>query len=38
MTQGYGEEFLKVPTTAPERENRRVAFRNITALMRVGNR
>ena len=38
VTQGYGEEFLKVPTTAPERENRRVAFRNITALMRVGNR
>ena len=38
VTQGYGEEFLKVPTTGPERENRRVAFRNITALMRVGNR
>ena len=38
VTQGYGEEFLKVPTNAPERENRRVAFRNITALMRVGNR
>ena len=38
VTQGYGEEFLKVPTTAPERENRRVAFRNITPLMRVGNR
>ena len=38
VTQGYGEEFLKVPTTAPERENRRVAFRNITPLMRSGNR
>ena len=38
VTQGYGEEFLKVPTTAPERENRRVAFRNITPLMRIGNR
>jgi outer membrane protein OmpA-like peptidoglycan-associated protein len=38
VTQGYGEEFLKVPTTAPERENRRVAFRNITALMRTSGR
>ncbi len=38
VTQGYGESFLKVPTTGPERENRRVAFRNITPLMRLGNR
>ncbi len=38
VTQGYGEEFLKVPTTGPERENRRVAFRNITPLMRMGGR
>ena len=38
VTQGYGEEFLKIPTTGPERENRRVAFRNITPLMRTGNR
>ena len=34
VTQGYGEQFLKVPTTAANRDNRRVAFRNITPLMR----
>ena len=33
VTQGYGEQFLKVPTTAANQENRRVAFRNITALL-----
>ena len=38
VTQGYGEQFLKIPTTGPERENRRVAFRNITALMRTSTR
>ncbi len=38
VTQGYGEEYLKVPTEGPERENRRVAFRNITSLMRTGSR
>ncbi len=38
VTQGYGEQFLKVPTNGPERANRRVAFRNITSLMRVGAR
>ena len=38
VTQGYGEQFLKVPTNGPERENRRVAFRNITQLMRTGSR
>ena len=38
VTQGYGEQFLKIPTTAAERENRRVAFRNITPLLRVGSR
>ncbi|MDI6027074.1 OmpA family protein [Corticibacterium sp. UT-5YL-CI-8] len=32
-TQGYGEQYLKVNTTAPERENRRVAIRRITALV-----
>ena len=26
-TQGYGEQYLKVPTEAPERANRRVAVR-----------
>lgn len=38
VTQGYGEQFLKIPTTGPERQNRRVAFRNITALMRTSGR
>ena len=37
ITQGYGEQFLKVETSGPERQNRRVAFRNITPLMRVGS-
>ena len=32
-TQGYGEEFLKVQTDAPERENRRVSVRRITPLV-----
>jgi outer membrane protein OmpA-like peptidoglycan-associated protein len=35
VTQGYGEQFLKIPTVAAERENRRVAFRNITYLLRA---
>lgn len=38
VTQGYGEQYLKIPTEGPERENRRVAFRNITPLMRTGSR
>ena len=33
VTQGYGEQFLKVNTQAPERLNRRVAIRNIASLM-----
>lgn len=33
ITQGYGEEFLKIPTFRPERANRRVAMRRITPLM-----
>lgn len=32
-TQGYGEEYLKVPTEGPERLNRRVALRRITPLI-----
>ncbi|TJV03523.1 MAG: OmpA family protein, partial [Mesorhizobium sp.] len=32
-TQGYGEEYLKVDTSAPNRENRRVAIRRITPLV-----
>jgi len=35
ITQGYGEEFLKIPTEGPERENRRVAIRRITELIRA---
>ncbi|MEZ5854063.1 MAG: OmpA family protein [Hyphomicrobiaceae bacterium] len=33
VTQGYGEQFLKVPTQGPERLNRRVAVRRITPLL-----
>ncbi|WP_287355599.1 OmpA family protein [Mesorhizobium sp.] len=32
-TQGYGEQYLKVETQDPERENRRVAIRRITPLI-----
>lgn len=33
VTQGYGEEYLKIPTSGPERANRRVAVRRITPLL-----
>jgi outer membrane protein OmpA-like peptidoglycan-associated protein len=33
VTQGYGEEFLKINTQQPERANRRVAVRRITPLL-----
>jgi outer membrane protein OmpA-like peptidoglycan-associated protein len=33
VTQGYGEQFLKVPTEEPERENRRGAVRRVTPLV-----
>jgi outer membrane protein OmpA-like peptidoglycan-associated protein len=32
-TQGYGRQFLKVPTQGPERRNRRVTVRRITPLL-----
>jgi OmpA-OmpF porin, OOP family len=32
-SQGYGRQFLKVQTPAPERANRRVAVRRITPLL-----
>ncbi len=32
-TQGYGEQYLKVPTDGPERQNRRVTARRITPLL-----
>jgi len=35
-TQGYGEQYLKVPTDGPERANRRVTVRRITPLL-MGN-
>ena len=33
VTQGYGEQYLKVPTQGPERANRRVTVRRITPLL-----
>jgi outer membrane protein OmpA-like peptidoglycan-associated protein len=33
VTQGYGEQFLKVPSQGPERRNRRVTVRRITPLL-----
>jgi outer membrane protein OmpA-like peptidoglycan-associated protein len=33
ITQGYGEQYLKVPTEEAERENRRVTVRRITPLV-----
>jgi outer membrane protein OmpA-like peptidoglycan-associated protein len=35
-TQGYGKQFLKIPTPGPERTNRRVAVRRITPLLNGG--
>ena len=32
-TQGYGEQYLKVPNRGPERANRRVTVRRITPLL-----
>jgi outer membrane protein OmpA-like peptidoglycan-associated protein len=37
VTQGYGEQYLKVPTQEPSRENRRVAARRITPLLTGAN-
>ena len=36
VTQGYGEQFLKIPTLAAERQNRRGVIRNITPLLNGG--
>jgi outer membrane protein OmpA-like peptidoglycan-associated protein len=35
-TQGYGEQYLKVNTDGPERQNRRVTVRRITPLLNGG--
>jgi outer membrane protein OmpA-like peptidoglycan-associated protein len=32
-TQGYGKQYLKIPTPEPERRNRRVTIRRITPLL-----
>lgn len=36
VTQGYGEQFLKIPTLSAERQNRRGVIRNITPLLNGG--
>ncbi|WP_210330902.1 OmpA family protein [Microvirga terrestris] len=36
-TQGYGEQYLKVTTEAPEQQNRRVTLRRITPLLQGQN-
>ncbi len=36
-TQGYGEQYLKVNTTAAERQNRRATLRRITPLLQGSN-
>lgn len=36
-SQGYGEQYLKIPTDGPERLNRRVTIRNITPLLNGGS-
>jgi outer membrane protein OmpA-like peptidoglycan-associated protein len=35
-TQGYGEQYLKVNTQGPSRENRRVVVQRITPLLQQG--
>ena len=37
VTEGYGEQYLKVETQAPSRENRRVSVRRITELLSAEN-
>jgi len=36
VTQGYGEQHLKVPTEGPSPENRRVTTRRVTPLLKGG--
>jgi outer membrane protein OmpA-like peptidoglycan-associated protein len=36
VTQGYGKQYLKIPTDAAERRNRRVTVRRITPLLAGG--
>jgi len=37
ITEGYGEQYLKVDTQGPERQNRRVTVRRITPLLSAQN-
>jgi outer membrane protein OmpA-like peptidoglycan-associated protein len=37
-SQGYGEQYLKIDTQEPERQNRRVTIRNIEPLLNGGSR
>jgi outer membrane protein OmpA-like peptidoglycan-associated protein len=37
VTQGYGGQYLKVPTQAAEPQNRRITIRRITPLLHIGN-
>ena len=37
-TQGYGEQYLKINTQGPERQNRRVSIRRITPLLQGAER
>ncbi|WP_134679806.1 OmpA family protein [Paracoccus ravus] len=37
VVQGYGEEFLLVPSDGPQRDNRRVGVRRITDLLEQGD-
>jgi OOP family OmpA-OmpF porin len=38
VSQGYGKQYLKVPTDGPSRENRRVTIRRITPLLTGASR
>lgn len=38
VAQGYGEDYLKIRTEAPDRQNRRVAIRRITPLLDRDNK
>jgi outer membrane protein OmpA-like peptidoglycan-associated protein len=37
VTEGYGEQFLKVPTDGPERRNRRAAVVRLTDILQAQN-
>ncbi len=37
VTEGYGEQYLKVPTQAAERQNRRATVRRLTDLLQAQN-